>query len=75
MSKNPDGKVPLSELSRAKLPIAKRGAFYPQDSGLGERVSLRILITDTQYNNIIEDGGLNYESPYTKCNYVMKLKV
>ena len=65
MSKNPDGKVPVSELSRAPLFIDRKGAFSPRDSGLGERVSRRILITDTQYKEIIEEGGLNYKPSKT----------
>ena len=65
LSKNPDGKVPVSELSKVNLPIDRKGAFSPRDSGLGERVSRRILITDTQYKEIIEEGGLNYKSSKT----------
>ena len=65
LSKNPDGRVPVSELSRAKLPIDQSGSFSPKDSGLGEIISRRILITDTQYKEIIEEGGLNYKPSKT----------
>lgn len=61
----PDNEIPASKLRTLSLSGGNRGIHAPVLKGLDERVALSIKITDTRYDDVIEDEVLTYKFPDT----------
>ena len=60
-----NNEVPTSELVTLELSGGNRGIYAPVLRGLGERIALSIKVTETRYDDVIEDDVMTYKFPGT----------